>query len=328
MKELKRKHFRFIKLAENVYAAIAPAEELDITDAGLMDNFSNSGLVLQGGGLVCDTCFDLPHANELKSFCEDAMGHAPEYVVNTHGHWDHFWGNQVFSQARVMGHRDMLKDCGNDKSKVPVFRMLHNAKRAEHILSSLMRTQFKSYLPKEQAFHMVVRQSEHDFDLTGVVPSPPQELFDKKIVLQLGDSTVELIPVGAIHSSSDTVVWLPKERVLFAGDIFADCSLPMDLASAHRWLEVLDYLLDELQPVWIVPGHGELYDLARAQNQREYFRALVSQFERFYTDTISEKELLDKMELTPYLDHRPRLGWVMAVKSFFKEKRKAAKSGK
>ena len=102
----------------------------------------------------------------------------------------------------------------------------------------------------------------------------------------------------------------------------------MDLASGHRWLEVLDYLLDELQPVWIVPGHGELYDLARAQNQREYFRALVSQFERFYTNTISEKELLDKMELTPYLDHRPRLGWVMAVKSFFKEKRKAAKSGK
>lgn len=323
MNEIKTTRFRFVELAENVYAAIAPAEGLDITDAGLMDNFSNAGLVLRGGGLVCDTCFDLPHAKELLAFSEEKLGHAPQTVVNTHGHWDHYWGNQVFEGARIVGHRDMSKDCAGDKNKVPVFKLLHSSRFVQKLLSRMMGGQFKGYLPKGRPFQMVVKLTEHDFDLSGVIPTPPTEWINERTVLDCGGTTVEVIPVGAVHSSSDTVVWLPKEKILFAGDIFADCSLPMDLEAARRWLKVLDYILDELQPAFIVPGHGEVYDPARAESQRSYFRALVDRFEQSYTDTITEQELLQKVDLSDFIDHRPRLAWIMAVKTMLKEKRKA-----
>lgn len=171
---------------------------------------------------------------------------------------------------------------------------------------------------------MVVKQTEHDFDLTGVVPTPPTDLFEEKTVLDLDGMRVELIPVGAVHSGSDTIVWMPEERVLFAGDIFADCSLPMNMEAARRWLKVLDYILDELRPAAIVPGHGEVYDAARAESQRAYFRALVERFELYYTDTISEKELIDKIDLSDHIEHRPRLAWIMAVKMMLKERRKAS----
>lgn len=326
MREEKGTRFRFLEVAKNVYAAIAPAEELDITDAGMMDNFSNAGLILRGGGLVCDTCFDLPHAQELKAFCIEKLGHAPQTVVNTHGHWDHYWGNQVFADARIMGHQDMLGDCLGDKKKVPVFKLLYGSKFVQGLLNRMMGGQFKGYLPTGKPFQMVVKQTEHDFDLTGVVPTPPTDLFEEKTVLDLDGMRVELIPVGAVHSGSDTIVWMPEERVLFAGDIFADCSLPMNMEAARRWLKVLDYILDELRPAAIVPGHGEVYDAARAESQRAYFRALVERFELYYTDTISEKELIDKIDLSDHIKHRPRLAWIMAVKMMLKERRKASGS--
>lgn len=322
METVQREHFHFVKVSDRIVAAVAPAEELDLTDAGLMNNFSNAGMILSGGGLIADTAFDLPSAKELRSFFEEATGHAPEYVVNTHGHWDHFWGNQVFEDAKILGHRDMLKDCAGDKRKVPLFKLLQEKKGIDKVISALMTKSYKDYLPEGTKMHFVVRRTDHDFDLSGVKPLVPDTLFDKKVTLQLGDLTAELLPFGAVHSSSDTVVWIPEEKVLLAGDIFADCSIPMTEAAMEKWLAVLDYILDELQPAVIVPGHGEIYTPERAESQRAYFRAIKSQFDANYNDTITEEELLQRMDLSQYIDHRPRVAWVMTVKNFFSARRK------
>ena len=60
------KRIRFVEVAKDIYAAITPATEMGIADAGMMDNFSNSAYINHGEGLVCDTFFDLPQAMELK----------------------------------------------------------------------------------------------------------------------------------------------------------------------------------------------------------------------------------------------------------------------
>ena len=142
------------------------------------------------------------------------------------------------------------------------------------------------------------------------------------IVLDLDGTEVHLIHLGAIHSSSDAIVWIPSEKVLFAGDIFADCSLPMSLEGGKKWIKVMDYILDELQPEIIVPGHGEVYDRARAESQREYFKSLIEQVEKNFTPIIKNDELIAKIDVSKYLDHRPRLGWIMAVNGMAGQMRK------
>lgn len=322
MEEYKTKRIHYVEVAKDIYAAITPAEGLDITDAGMMDNFSNSAYINRGEGLICDTFFDLPHARDLREFCIQKSGHAPGIVINTHGHWDHFWGNQVFEGATVMGHKDMLKDCAGDKSKVPVFKFLHGSKWVQNLLAGVVTAMFKKNLPAGRKAKFIVRVGEADFDLTGVVPKTPDVLFENNTILDLDGTQVHLIHLGAIHSSSDTVVWIPSEKVLFAGDIFADCSLPMSLEAGKKWIQVMDYILDELQPDVIVPGHGEVYDRARAESQRAYFQSLIAQVEQYYTPSIKNDELIAKIDVSKFIDHRPRLTWVMAVNGMIGQLRK------
>ena len=78
---------------------------------------------------------------------------------------------------------------------------------------------------------------------------------------------------------------------------------------------MLDYILDELHPEGSVPGHGEVYDHARAESQRAYFKSLIEQVEQNFTPTIKNDELLAKIDVSKYINHRPRLGWIMAVNS-------------
>jgi len=322
MEDYKTQRIHYVEVAKDIYAAITPADGLNITDAGMMDNFSNSAYINRGDGLICDSFFDLPHAKDLQDFCVKKSGHAPKYVVNTHGHWDHFWGNQVFEGTTIIGHRDMLKDCADDQKKVPIFKLLHSSKLIQNIMSGVMSGMFKKNLPAGKKAKFIVHVGDHDFDLNGVKPKVPDVLFDQNTTLDLGGTKVQLLHMGAIHSSSDTVVWIPSEKVLFAGDIFADCSLPMNLESGKRWIQVLDYLLDDLQPEVIVPGHGEVYDRSRAESQRAYFRSLIEQFEKYYTPDIRPEELIAKIDVSKYIDHRPRLAWIMTVNMMVKEMRK------
>ena len=89
--------------------------------------------------------------------------------------------------------------------------------------------------------------------------------------------------------------------------------MPMSLEGGKKWIAVLDYILDELQPEVIVPGHGEVYDRARAESQQEYFKALIQQVEQNYKSGIKNKELIPKIDVSKIIDHRPRRGWIMAV---------------
>lgn len=116
-----------------------------------------------------------------------------------------------------MGHKDMLKDCTGDEKKVPVFKFLHGSRSVQNLMAGVMTSMFKKNLPEGKKAKFVVCVRENDFDLTGVVPKMPDVLFEDNTVLKLDGTEVQLIHLDAVHSSSDMVVWIPSEKVLFAG---------------------------------------------------------------------------------------------------------------
>ena len=90
----------------------------------------------------------------------------------------------------------------------------------------------------------------------------PDEYFKESMSFDLGGKTVEAKYFGYAHEHSDIALWLPKEKILFAGDLaFNDRLLPIfEITETDKWLEAWEKV-EELEAKIVVPGHGEVTDM-------------------------------------------------------------------
>jgi cyclase len=97
----------------------------------------------------------------------------------------------------------------------------------------------------------------------------PTDYFEDRRELEIGGVKVEVIHLGG-HTPCSSVVWLPEERVLFAGDLIFQGRYPF-LATANipKLVDALQWL-PSLRAGVIVPGHGILCDYDEVEKQRDY----------------------------------------------------------
>jgi rhodanese-related sulfurtransferase/glyoxylase-like metal-dependent hydrolase (beta-lactamase superfamily II) len=86
----------------------------------------------------------------------------------------------------------------------------------------------------------------------------PDVTFEDRHIIELGGERIELLNLGPAHSPGDIVVWLPKRKLVIAGDIaFHQRLLPVfEHTNTKAWIETWDSLV-ELKAEIVVPGHGE-----------------------------------------------------------------------
>ncbi len=76
--------------------------------------------------------------------------------------------------------------------------------------------------------------------------------------LRMGGTTIVITHPGAGHTAGDLMIWLPKARVLFAGDLLVEDGVTMMVdGSSKELLKALD-AIDRLDPRVVVPGHGAI----------------------------------------------------------------------
>ena len=90
----------------------------------------------------------------------------------------------------------------------------------------------------------------------------PDEIFEEKRVFDLGGRVVEALYFGYAHEHSDISIWLPKEKILFAGDLaFNQRVLPIfKITETLKWLEAWEKLA-ALNAKIVIPGHGDVTDM-------------------------------------------------------------------
>jgi len=155
------------------------------------------------------------------------------HVIVTHYHADHIYGLQVFKDAgaRVVAHRQALLYLNSDTAQ-------------QRLAAS-----------REELFPWVDEQ-------TRLVPA--DRWIEGPTTLQVGDTTLELRPVGPSHTPEDLAVWLPQRQVLFAGDLVFRGRIPfVGQADSAHWVQALDTLLGFDARV-VVPGHGPVSASVRA----------------------------------------------------------------
>ena len=266
---------KFYEVADNVFAAISPNKGLCRSSAGFIN---------KGKGLVYDAFFDLPHARELKKFAVKTSGHEPAYLVNSHYNCDHTWGNQVFSGSTIIMHKNAVWE--------------HQSEKVEY-WDGVIREGDKGGPGARWLHDQLI-----GYDLSGVEWQDPDILVDADTTIMLGDMEVQILNVAPSHSHSDLLLWLPKEKVVFCGDVVFESGgyVAYSAEGIRLWMKALDFIIDELKPEVVVPGHGGVCDIEEVRRSKAYFQDLVDQFEALYTDDISAMDLAKAMDIGKYKD--------------------------
>lgn len=218
-------------------------EGLSALGSGANQNFiSNAAFVVTPAGVVVIDALGSPAlAERLMAQIRRVTPQPLTHVIVTHYHADHIYGLQAFKAAgaRIVAHRLAQNYLNSDTAQQRL-----EASRAE-------------MAPWVNADTRLV---------------PADEWLDGEKLLTVGGVRFQITPVGPSHTPEDLVVYLPHEKVLFAGDLVFRSRIPfVGQADSRHWIAALDTLL-KFDTTVIVPGHGPLSTAAREDMQltRDY----------------------------------------------------------
>jgi len=259
------------QIAPDVYACLQE-------DTGL--GRSNSGLVNRAGGMVIDTFWDLPHTRAMIEQYARVWQAPARRVVNTHHNGDHCWGNQLFPQAEIIGHRLCAQFFTREQPA-----MMQGVRNAAG-----------SSDPGVASF--AAKLAEWDF--SGIELRPPTTLVDDALTLNLDGLEVRLIYVGPAHTAGDVIVHLHAARVLFTGDILFRLCTPIGWEGTFdNWCAALDRIV-ALGPDVIVPGHGPLCGVEGPREMKAYLEYVRAESKRFFAQGLSALEAAKRIDRGPY----------------------------
>ena len=225
---------------------------------------ANSGLINLGGGVVIDTQSDLPHGRQMIRLFGKVWPGMPKRVINTHEDADHVWGNQLFEGAEIIAHRKA-------------------AERIPHVAD-----------PKE------TQQLQQDCNFDGIELVLPTTVFDERHILDLHDTEVHIIYVGPCHQAGDTIVHVPKEGAVFAGDVLFRLCTPMGWTGTYaQWLKILDLIIS-LAPKVIVPGHGPVCGIEGVTEMKAYLEYLRDESRHCFEQGLTSLEASKRIDFGPY----------------------------
>lgn len=229
----------------------------------------NIGVILgDGAALVIDTRSTYAQAREILADLRELTRVPVDTVVDTHGHFDHAFGNAAFRPATIWGH----VGCG------PFMEATGNARKPELIRG----------LP------------DLADGLREVVIDPPDRTFDDRAVIEVGGRAVELRFLGRGHTDHDIVILVPGEPVVFGGDLIENGAVPAFGDSYPLdWPATVDRLVPLVDGV-AVPGHGDPGDGPWVRSQAIALHAVADLARRIAGGEIG---IDDALELTPYPEH-------------------------
>lgn len=252
------------RLADNVYAYIGG------------EGTTNSGFVITGKGVILiDSQGPRERAKALKASIREKTGKPVIYIINTHYHGDHTFGNQYFT-GTVVSHEET--------------RRLLISEDVPH------RKRFKKFFGEDS--------------LKGFRLTLPELTFDERLDLYANGSAISLIHPGIAHTRGDAYVYLPAEQIVFTGDILYKRRLPLlGEGSIKGVIHTLNEILS-LRATVFVPGHGGLATRKDVLEYRQYLTDLMAEVKRLKASGKTKQEVSAEITLPAYKDYLKYNEWL------------------
>lgn len=226
---------KLTQIVENVYAYV------DTKNGSAKNSFgANAGIIIGKDGIV--VVETMVSAKEAKRFIRDirAISRKPiRYVVNTHYHLDHVFGNSEFAKLGA------------------VIIAQENVKKA-------MENSAGETLKNVRAYGLTPE------DIKGTTVAYPVLTYGDRMTINIDGQQIELIHARHCHTDGDTLVYLPDKKVLFAGDIlFTNYHPFLAEGNIEEWAKELDDI-KSMDAEKIIPGHGPLSGKRDLEDMKEY----------------------------------------------------------
>ena len=251
-------NFDLEQLAPGVYAVVR-REPL------AMANHANSLLIVNDSDVVVvDAQFTRVATLEVLAALRKITAKPVRYVINTHWHDDHVFGNQVYRDSfpdvqfiaqehtredlATLGAANRKGQVSGGPAAIAAFQSfldhglaLDSSKASRSDSAAMLSTLAiaRQYLAEMPAFHETL----------------PTLTFSERLTLQVPGRRIELYWFGNGNTRGDAVVWLPEARIVATGDLLT-APIPFAFGShLAEWPHALDAIA-ALHPVALLPGHG------------------------------------------------------------------------
>jgi glyoxylase-like metal-dependent hydrolase (beta-lactamase superfamily II) len=193
-----------------------------------MQSIATVALATEKGIVVIETSLIRAHDARIREVIKREFGRNDfKYLINTHFHHDHTAGNQIYSDATIIGHKNvpdgMREELTGEGLAKLVDRFKEMQKDREEALKHLDPGS-RDYKFTEE-FIACLKLAIPELQ-NGFVPTYPSILFEKNMILDMGDMTIELYSLGGMHTDSDIVIFVPEEGLVAIGDVAPDQMLP------------------------------------------------------------------------------------------------------
>lgn len=236
-------------------------------------------------------------------------------VVNTHFHYDHTDGNSVFGPDVAIIGQEFVR------TAILNFDVLHRepyltsqGTRVPALIESLEGqisaendAAHKAALEKELANAQMYREQ-----LREIRPVPPNVTYKTKMTLYKGSREIDLLFLGRGHTAGDTVVYLPKEKIVVTGDLMESRVAYMGDAFFDEWINTLE-ALKKLDFTLDLPGHGHPFrekELITAF--QGYLKDITQKVAALRQQGVSPEDAARRVDLTAYRKFFPNITGVGA----------------
>jgi len=230
-------------------------------------------------------------------------------VVNTHYHFDHAHGNQVYGpDVEIVGTeytRAALASgrSQNDRAYNSFVRTIPD--RITQLEAQLARA--TDAAERRTLETQIAAQKTYRTATDAVVPTPSTVTVAEEMTLHRGGRRIRILFPGRAHTGGDLVVHLPDDRVLITGDMLSTGVPFMGDGYVRDWPATLEGL-KALEFDWIVPGHGPAFqDRAKIDQLQAYMRDFWSRAREMHAGGVSAADAATRIDMRDHAASFPAI---------------------